>query len=416
MRLPAAWRVSFLNILSVSVTSVDRSSLQTALKLHLASWGLKQFTSDAEYFAWQQRVLSAAQLHRLHALVERKRRGGVIDEVAFYDAAADPPIFPALYSQRYEYYLTVGPRVALHLGDARTVLDVGCGVGILTTFYAAQWPDKTVVGIDRSPQSLARAEAMAKSLKLGNVRFELGDVEAEIRSGSYEAIIATHALVQAEQDPGIPSRDWTTFERARDPAPQRAFETRTGVGVKLDRLCALLDSDGRMIVCEKTRQVARRVPFQRALAARGLMLAQAPEPLRYCVVEEVVEDGPLYVLARETDRGVAWDESPEPDDAPLFERRRLHESAAGPDAPLYENHAPSAERAWKDLTGKQVIAETTRREPDGRQLHVELGTADGLAYLYCANTFDQRQLVIMAGTRGRTALKEYYDDIVAQAS
>lgn len=395
-------------------TRMTTELLRQALGTHLAAWGLKRFTSDAEYFAWQRRVLSPDRLARLHELVELKRRGTAADEVAFYDATADPHLLPVLYSQRYEYYMAVGPRAASQLGDARTVFDFGCGVGILTTFYAARWPDKTFVGIDRSPQSIARADEMARTLGLRNVRFEQHDGEPGTLSGSYEAIVATHALVQAELDPGIPSRDWTTFERARDSVQQRAFETRTGIGARLDQLCAVLNSGGRMILCEKTRQLARRVPFQRALAARGLTLLEAPEPIRYQLVEEVAEDGPLYVVGTCQDRGVAWDESPEPDEYPLFDRHRFSGSAVDQDEPLYENHAPSAERAWNELTGKQVIQETTRREPDGRALHVELGTVQGFVYLYCANTFDQRQLVIMAGTRGKTALKEYYAEILTQ--
>jgi hypothetical protein len=44
-------------------------------------------------------------------------------------------------------------------------------------------------------------------------------------------------------------------------------------------------------------------------------------------------------------------------------------------------------------------------------MHVEFGTTDGEAYLYCANTFDQRQLVIV--DQPRTAMIEaYYQEII----
>ena len=56
-----------------------------------------------------------------------------------------------------------------------------------------------------------------------------------------------------------------------------------------------------MIVFEKTRQLSRRVPFQRALAGRGLRLVEAPEPIRYQLVEEVSDDGPLYFMRKEWD-------------------------------------------------------------------------------------------------------------------
>ena len=47
------------------------------------------------------------------------------------------------------------------------------------------------------------------------------------------------------------------------------------------------------------------------------------------------------------------------------------------EAPLYENHWPSAQRVWEQLHDKHLLKEITRQEPDGRQLHVELGKAGG---------------------------------------
>src|SRR5262249_22673409 len=157
-----------------------------------------------------------------------------------------------------------------------------------------------------------------------------------------------------------------------------------GIGVRLDRLSRALSSNGRVIVFEKTRQLARRVPLQRAFAARGLQLLEKPEPIRYSVVEEVSDDGPFYVLTSGQASGFEWDEMPTLDEGLLFDRAPRRAFSPAPDTPLYENHWPSAQRVWEGLNGKQVTKETTRKERDGRQLHVELGTAAGLSYLYCA--------------------------------
>ena len=51
-----------------------------------------------------------------------------------------------------------------------------------------------------------------------------------------------------------------------------------------------------MMVFEKTRQLARRIPLQRALAARQLSLVEPPQLVRYSLVEEVSDDGPFFVL------------------------------------------------------------------------------------------------------------------------
>ncbi|TKB83675.1 MAG: methyltransferase domain-containing protein [Nitrospira sp.] len=390
-------------------------SLHDSLHAHLAQWGLRSFSSDADYFAWQRGTLSAAELNRLNAQVERKRSGDRQDEIAFYDLTAEPHILPVLYSQRYEYFTEIGRRVLPRIGAATTVLDYGCGVGILTTLYARHCPETQFVGIDRSPGSIAVAQSKATELGLTNVRFECRDVEMEGLRGSYDRIIATHALVQAEQDPGMPSRDWTTFERARDERQQAAFEQRIGIDVRLDRLSEVLNQGGRMVIFEKTRPLARLVPFQRALARRGLQLLERPEPIRYCLVEEIADDGPFYVVQKGSAMPLTWNEAPEPDEGLPFNRamlRSVPHDPQDPDIPLYENHWPSAQRAWESLAGRLVQQEETRRESDGRQLHVELGSAEGQVYLYCANTFDQRQLIVVETAR-KGLLDSYYREILS---
>ena len=385
--------------------------LRTALHEHLAWWGLKRFTSDYDYFAWQRRQLSSADLNHLNRQVELKRSGDCRDEVAFYDLTAQSTILSVIHSQRYDYYEAVGLPVASRLGGARRVLDFGCGTGILTTFYARRFPDKEFIAVDRSPASIAAARQKANELGLANVRFDCLDMERESLRGSFGLILATHALMQAEQDSGIPSESWQTFKRAHHAERQSDFEQRTGIGMRLDRLGAALDPSGRMIVCEKVRHLARRVPFQRALAERGFQLVEPPGPIRYRMIEEAVDDGPLYVVQKGRGSTLVWDESPEIDEGQVFDRNAGIAAPTDSDRPLYENHWPSAQTAWERLKDRAVTQEMTRQKPDGRQVHVEMGTSDGIRYLYCANTFDQRQLVIVEPVRA-AILEAYYREII----
>src|SRR6188472_756254 len=50
------------------------------------------------------------------------------------------------------------------------VVDLGCGPGNLTALLAQRWPDADVVGVDSSPEMVARA------VDVPGVRFEQGDV------------------------------------------------------------------------------------------------------------------------------------------------------------------------------------------------------------------------------------------------
>ncbi|MGC3975724.1 MAG: methyltransferase domain-containing protein [Nitrospira sp.] len=397
----------------------DRNDeIHTALRKHLAWWGLRHIESDAAYFAWQREVFTSEELAALHRSVEAKRAatGGSSAEIAFYDLTAQPRFIPALYSQRYEYYLEVGSRIAAQLDGAKTILDAGCGIGLLTTFYSQCCPDAKVVGIDRSPASITLARQKAQELGLSNLRFECLDLDQHEPSGHYDLIVATHTLLQAEQDPGLPSHDWQDFKRALENQAQSDFEQRTGIGLRLDRLRNVLAENGQLILFDKTRQLARRVPFQRALAARGLALLLPPEPIRYRSIEEVTNDGPLYVAGVLSSSPILpWSEVPEPDGAPPLHVERLRSVPVDPEQPLYENHEASAQQAWRDLPAKQVVHQVTRKEADGRQLHVEWGCAGEFTYLYCANTFDQRQLVVV--NRARAAMVEtYYKEIVGEQS
>jgi hypothetical protein len=221
-------------------------------------------------------------------------------------------------------------------------------------------------------------------------------------------------------------------------------------------------------------------------------------PLRYLLVEEVVDDGPLYVLARHSSaigsgESLSWDETPEyseadelyrcdgraamsvrdrlpnrmvahvgsPEGAPYGtvhgERGTTAGSLAylyvtagssstllvgGPAAveaagqtserisdllqnpegqavaptdlsilPLYENHTAAAQFVWSRLSNREILKTTTLEESGGRQMHVELGRVPGLIYLYWANTFDQRQIVIVAESRA-TVLEQYYQEFL----
>ena len=397
----------------------DRNDeIHKALREHLAWWGLRHIESDAAYFAWQREVFTPEDLAALHWSIDAKRAaiGGSSADIAFYDLTAQSRFISALYSQRYEYYLAVGSRSAAHLEGAQTILDVGCGIGLLTTFYAQRCPGATVVGIDRSPASITLARQRAEALGLSNLRFECLDLDQRELSGRYDLIVATHTLLQAEQDPGLPSSDWQDFSRALEAGAQLDFEQRTGVGRRLDRLRNALAENGRMILFEKTRQLARRIPFQRALAARGLALLLPPEPIRYRSIEEVTDDGPLYVTGLVSSSHILpWDEAPEPDGVPPLDVKQLRFVRVDPEQPLYENHEASAQQAWLDLPAKQVVEQVTRKEADARQLHVEWGRAGEFAYLYCANTFDQRQLVVV--DQARVGMVEtYYREIVGEQS
>jgi len=464
---------------------------------HLAEWGLRRFPDEDSYYAWQRQSLTGARLQLLQQAAQARRESEDADE-AFYDLAASPDILPVLHSQRYGYYNVLGPAIADALAGAQCVLDVGCGVGILTTWYAACFPNVTFMGIDRSLKSIEAAQQFAQFHQLENASFHHCEIPQHEIPGTFDTIVATQALFQSEADPGLPSRNWMTFERDRDGRQQRALEERTGIGPRLDWLLNVLDASDRFVFFEKAVHLGRRVLFQRALEARGYVPVAEPQLLTYSELGEAIEDGPLYVVQRGPASLVAAFREDVPQDLqqgmyrcrgaraefvyarlPKYDVRSeqvktnlviqdgrcetgrtggglgyvllmLHgtffglltgamewrplmvelvrhelkqgresietrltriwsEQESGPpeESPLYENHSLAAEEVWRQLPDRVVLRQQTDEEADGRQRHIEYGRCGGnFHYLYWANTFDQRQIVIME--RERSAFLETY--------
>jgi ubiquinone/menaquinone biosynthesis C-methylase UbiE len=76
------------------------------------------------------------------------------------------------------------------------VLDLGSGVGDVA-FVAADLvgPDGSVVGVDRSPEALARARIRAGQRGLTQVEFFEGDIHEPAPGGPFDAVVERAALM-----------------------------------------------------------------------------------------------------------------------------------------------------------------------------------------------------------------------------
>lgn len=85
---------------------------------------------------------------------------------------------------------------AAGLGPGMRVLDLGCGAGDVA-FVAAELVgrDGLVVGLDRSPQAVARARIRAGQRGLRQVQFVEGDIREPAPGGAFDAIIGRLVLM-----------------------------------------------------------------------------------------------------------------------------------------------------------------------------------------------------------------------------
>src|SRR5262245_65621117 len=58
------------------------------------------------------------------------------------------------------------------------VLDVGCGFGLFSLYFALVRPGLALEGLDRNARRIAMAGRAAQRLGLGNVRYAVGDATA----------------------------------------------------------------------------------------------------------------------------------------------------------------------------------------------------------------------------------------------
>jgi trans-aconitate 2-methyltransferase len=101
----------------------------------------------------------------------------------------DPDRYLTYADERGRPFLDLIARVD---ADApRTVVDLGCGPGNLTRLLAERWPEADVLGLDSSPEMIARAE-------VPGVRFEVADLRdwAAVEGGESVDVLVSNATLQ----------------------------------------------------------------------------------------------------------------------------------------------------------------------------------------------------------------------------
>jgi trans-aconitate 2-methyltransferase len=163
----------------------------------------------------------------------------------------DPSQYARFSRERARPFHDLLAQVAL--AQVRTAADLGCGSGEMTRTLLDRWPEATVVGVDNSPEMLARAETQSQVLP-GRLRFEKGNL-ASWRSevpldllvsnaalqwvGDHEQVLAAWAAMLA---PGgvlavqIPYRIHSITQMALDAAARdrRWVDRLRGVGLSRD--------------------------------------------------------------------------------------------------------------------------------------------------------------------------------------
>ena len=94
-----------------------------------------------------------------------------------------------------------------HLTHGLSVLDVGSGPGTITADFARLVAPGQVVGLDRAPEAVAAATALARDLHLSNLSFDTGNAyELDFPAGSFDVVHA-HQVLQHLTNPVAALKD-----------------------------------------------------------------------------------------------------------------------------------------------------------------------------------------------------------------
>lgn len=165
------------------------------LREHLARYGFRDFDSSDFYRYWGGRQLGehkARMLDRLRKSLE-KDDARPDDVLRFYDFIAEPAVAGVVHSMKTDAIRASGEAVWERIKGRKKILDFGCNIGYLTTWYAKQGGNR-VTGIDISERSIDQAKSMAEPLGCDNVTFVHGEVRKVFHDAQFDAIVDTQTL------------------------------------------------------------------------------------------------------------------------------------------------------------------------------------------------------------------------------
>jgi 2-polyprenyl-3-methyl-5-hydroxy-6-metoxy-1,4-benzoquinol methylase len=170
--------------------------LRAKLQEHLADYDIHCFGDRPTYERWAEQQLGHRWRQRLAATYGRLHAKSPSREAVrkIFDSTAHTNITCVNLSGMFATVLNVGEAITRLIAGRKRVLDLGCNIGHLTTWYARTDPDRRVTGVDFSSPCIHAARANARKRALTNVEFQAADVEACKLPGTYDAIVDSQCL------------------------------------------------------------------------------------------------------------------------------------------------------------------------------------------------------------------------------
>ncbi|PKH26434.1 protein-(glutamine-N5) methyltransferase, release factor-specific [Enterobacterales bacterium CwR94] len=156
--------------------------------------------SRAQLIAFDDHVLSAAQLAQLDALLTRRQRGEPVAHITGQREFWSLPlaVSPATLIPRPDTEILVEQALALLPATALNVLDLGTGTGAIALALASERPQLTVHAVDRIADAVALAQRNAAALSLSNVRVSQSDWFTALAPQRFDMIVSNPPYIDAD--------------------------------------------------------------------------------------------------------------------------------------------------------------------------------------------------------------------------
>ena len=177
-------------------TSEGTQTCVVDLADHLRQYGIRHFANNDYYLEWGAKRLGPMltdQVDRMREpLLEEKVSVG--DLRAFYNFIANPKVSGVVHSMNADAIRVCGEFAGRQLHNRKKVLDLGCNVGYLSTWFARLDSQRHVTGVDLSTRSIEEATKRARTLGIANARFEVCDLTRSVPGTGYDAIVDCQTL------------------------------------------------------------------------------------------------------------------------------------------------------------------------------------------------------------------------------
>jgi 2-polyprenyl-3-methyl-5-hydroxy-6-metoxy-1,4-benzoquinol methylase len=166
---------------------------------HLARYEIRHFADDS-YWEWGATILDRKTGRKIERYMGAHAEGRATPSQSrhFYDLIATPQIASVVHSLKADAIRSSGQAVADTIGSARRVLDLGCGLGYLTTYYAAMVPTRHILGCDASQKTIHYADVFAKKFEVRNVEFAQWQADEEVPPGPWDAVTSTQLFSELD--------------------------------------------------------------------------------------------------------------------------------------------------------------------------------------------------------------------------